>query len=216
MGLVLIVSILMPIILGVAGFLVARQIVSDIESAARGPIGQINARLDEMKATLNSASQAFQGLSGSIASIVSTLGEIGNAIGSLTTSIGPIDVPNFSVRIPVIDRRIDIPVPDIPSFTLPGLTQLRSMLSRIANVFDRLTGVIQRISAISSLPQQLNGIVAELMILANNVGEIANRWLSALSLIALVLLIWVSATYVALVYRWLSSGWRMLRGLPSG
>ena len=80
MGLILIISILMPVILGAAGFLVARQIVADVEDAGRGPLQDINAGLNDMKATLNQAVQAFQGLASEISSIASTLGGIGSAV----------------------------------------------------------------------------------------------------------------------------------------
>lgn len=214
MGLILIISVLMPVILGVAGFFVVRQIVTDIDNATRGPLGQIETRLNDVKTTLNNASQAFQGLSSAIASITSALSGVVNTINVLATSIGPIDVPDFSVRIPVIDRRVAIPVPDIPAFSVPGLAQLKSLLSNFFGIFGNVTSVLQRISAIQALPEQLNGIVAEVSLLLDNMREIGGRWLDVLSLIAVVLLFWVSATYVALVYRWISGGWQMLQGKP--
>ena len=215
MGLVLIISILMPVILAVAGFFIVRQIVSDVENVARGPLRDIRADLDAMKTTLDEASQAFQGLSSRIASVANALVLFAGAVSQLNLRLGPLDIPDFSVRIPVIDRTIRIPVPDIPAFDVPGLREVRNILSNIFSVFDDLVAVLRRIGSIGSLPQQLNGVVTRVQALVEGIGEVGSRWLGTLTFVAVVLLVWVSATYVALVYRWLTSGWRMLRGLPA-
>ncbi|MGH2593802.1 MAG: hypothetical protein ACRDGG_09845 [Anaerolineae bacterium] len=76
--------------------------------------------------------------------------------------------------------------------------------------------MLRRIAAIGSLPEQLNSVVVRATRLVDDISAVRERWLGALTLIRIVLLIWVAATYVALVYRWLSSGWRMLQGLPAG
>ena len=214
MGLLLIFSILMPIILGAAGFFIVRQFVADIENAVRGPLSEINAGLEDIKATVNDATQAFQGLSGRIAAIANTLGGIGRAITAVTTRLGPINIPNINVRLPVIGR-VTIPVPDIPSFSVPGLTELKSILSSIFGVFNELADVLRRITSIGRLPQQLNRVMDKATALANDLRDVGVRWLGALAVIGVVLLIWVAATYIALMYRWLSSGWRMLQGLPA-
>jgi len=214
MGLLLIFSVLMPIILGAAGFFVARQIVADIENAVRGPLDEINASLEDMKATVDEATQAFQGLSARIAAIANTLGGIGRAIASVTTRLGPISIPNISVRLPVIGR-VTIPVPDIPSFTVPGLTELKSVLSSIFSVFNDSVDVFRRLASIGQLPEQLNRVVDQMTTLVNDVRDVFARWLGTLTAIGIVFLIWVAAVYIALVYRWLSSGWQMLRGLPA-
>ncbi len=214
MGLLLIFSILMPIILGAAGFFVVRQFVADIESAVRGPLSEINAGLEDVKATVDDATQAFRGLSGRIAAIANTLGGIGRAITAVTTRLGPINIPNINVRLPVIGR-VTIPVPDIPSFSVPGLTELKSILSSIFGVFNELADVLRRITSIGRLPQQLNRVMDKATALANDLRDVGVRWLGALAFIGVVLLIWVAATYIALMYRWLSSGWRMLQGLPA-
>ena len=214
MGLLLIFSILMPIILGAAGFFVMRQFVADIENAVRGPLDEINAGLEDVKATVDDATQAFQGLSGRIAAIANTLGGIGRAITAVTTRLGPISIPNISVRLPVIGR-VTIPVPDIPSFSVPGLAELKSILSSTFGVFNDLTDVVRRVASIGQLPERLNRVVDKATTLVNDVSDVVARWLDTLTAIAIVFLIWVAAVYIALVYRWLSSGWQMLRGLPA-
>ncbi|HKZ84865.1 MAG TPA: hypothetical protein VJ793_14520 [Anaerolineae bacterium] len=214
MGLLLIFSILMPIILGAAGFFVMRQFVADIENAVRGPLDEINAGLEDVKATVDDATQAFRGLSGRIAAIANTLGGIGRAITAVTTRLGPISIPNISVRLPVIGR-VTIPVPDIPSFSVPGLAELKSILSSIFGVFNDLTDVVRRVASIGQLPERLNRVVDKATTLVNDVSDVVARWLDTLTAIAIVFLIWVAAVYIALVYRWLSSGWQMLRGLPA-
>jgi hypothetical protein len=215
MGLVLIVSVLMPVVLGVVGFFVARQIVSDLEEVARGPLRDIRSDLNDMKQTLDEASQALQDLQSRLASIASSIAGMVNAVASLTTRLGPLDIPDFTVRIPVIDRTITIRVPDIPAFDVPGLTQVKSVLSSALDVFSKSTEVLRRLGSIGSLPQQLGGVIAKTRALVNDIREVGSRWLGVLTFIGIVLLVWVSATYVALVYRWLTSGWRMLRGLPA-
>ena len=214
MGLVLIISVLMPIILAVAGFFLVRQIVSDVEDVARRPLQEIRAELDAMKATLDEASRAFQGLSSQIASVANSLARFAGAVSQLNIRLGPLDIPDFSIRIPVIDRTIRINVPDIPALDVPGLREIRNILSNIFGVFDDLVAVLGRIGSIGSLPQRLNGVVTRVQALFDGIGEIGGRWLGALTLVAVLLLVWVAGTYVALVYRWLTSGWRMLRGLP--
>jgi len=214
MGLLLIFSILMPIILGAAGFFIVRQFVADIENAVRGPLSEINAGLEDIKATVDDATQAFRGLSGRIAAIANTLGGIGRAITAVTTRLGPISIPNISVRLPVIGR-VTIPVPDIPSFSVPGLAELKSILSSIFGVFNDLTDVVRRVASIGQLPERLNRVVDKATTLVNDVSDVVARWLDTLTAIAIVFLIWVAAVYIALVYRWLSSGWQMLRGLPA-
>jgi len=214
-GVLMILSILLPILLAVAGVFMVRQVVSDVADAARGPLHDINAGLNDMKTTLDSATLAFQGLASRIASIGNTVASIARAIGSLATRIGPLDIPDFNVRIPVIDRTITIRVPDIPAFNVPGLTQLKNILGNAFGVFDDLIDVLGRIGSIGSLPQQLNRVVDRVTALVDNVSQVGARWLGALILVGVVLLVWVIATYVALVYRWLSAGWRMLRGLPA-
>ena len=111
--------------------------------------------------------------------------------------------------------RVTIPVPDIPSFSVPGLTELKSVLLSIFGASNDLADVFRRIASIGQLLEQLNRVVDQMTTLVNAVRDVGVRWLSALALIGVVLLIWVAATYIALVYRWLSSGWRMLRGLPA-
>ena len=112
MGLVLNISILMPVILAVAGFFIVRQIVSDVENVVRGPLRDIRTDLDAMKTTLDEASRAFQGLSSQIASIGSSLAGIGNTIAGLATRLGPLDILDFNIRIlmimirPMIRRNI--------------------------------------------------------------------------------------------------------------
>ena len=118
------------------------------------------------------------------------------------------------ISVPVIDRRIDIPVPDIPAFDVPGLRDVRNILSNIFGVFDDLVAVLGKIGSIGSLPQQLNGVVTRVQALFDDIGEVGSRWLGALALVAVLLLVWVAGVYIALAYRWLTSGWRMLRGLP--
>ena len=216
MGLVLIVSVLMPILLGGAGFFLGRQLVSDLENIARGPLRDIRADLDDMKSTLSEASQAFQGLASEIGSIANRLTQVGAAIARLATRIGPLDIPDFNVRIPVIDRTITLRVPDIPAFDVPGLVQMKNILSSALHVFDNFITVLDKIGSIGTLPQDLNSVVGRLRALVDDIGALGSRWLGALTFVAVVLLVWVAATYIALVYRWLSSGWRMLRGLPDG
>ncbi len=215
MGLVLIISILMPVILAAAGFFLVRQIASDVENVARGPLRDIRADLDAMKTTLDEASQAFQGLSSQIASIANSLVRFAGALSLLNIRLGPLDIPDFSIRIPVIDRTIRINVPDIPAFDVPGLREVRNILSNIFSVFSDLVAVLRRIGSIGSLPRQLDGVVTKVQGLVDDIGEVGSRWLGTLTFVAVVLLVWVAATYLALVYRWLSSGWRMLRGLPA-
>jgi hypothetical protein len=214
MGLVLIFSVLMPVVLGVAGFFVMRQFVADIENAVRAPLDEISAGLEDMKATVDEATQAFRGLSGQIAAIANTLGRISRAITTVTTRLGPLSIPDIDVRLPVIGR-VTIPVPDIPSFTVPGLTELKAVLSSIFGVFNDSLDVFRRMASIGRLPEQLNRVVDQMTTLVNDVRDVAARWLDTLTVIGIVFLIWVAAVYIALVYRWLSSGWQMLRGLPA-
>ena len=216
MGLVLIINVLMPVLLGGAGFFLGRQIVSDVENVARGPLRDIQVDLDHMKSTLDEANQAFQGLASEIGSIANTVTQVGNTISALATRIGPLDIPDFNIRIPVIDRTIAIRVPDIPAFDVPGLTQAKNILSSALHVFDGLVTLLDKIGSIGSLPQELNSVVARLRTLVDDIGAVGSRWLGTLTFVAVVLLVWVAATYIALIYRWLSSGWRMLRGLPDG
>ena len=89
------------------------------------------------------------------------------------------------------------------------------MLSSIAGLLGDLNAALGRINALGTLPQELNQTVAEVRNLVDSVREAGNRWLGTLSLIAVVLAVWIAATYVALSYRWLSTGWSMLQGKPA-
>jgi hypothetical protein len=82
-------------------------------------------------------------------------------------------------------------------------------------VFNDSVDVFRRMASIGRLPEQVNRVVDQMTALVNDVRDVAARWLDTLTVIGIVFLIWVAAVYIALVYRWLSSGWRMLRGLPA-
>lgn len=218
-GLTLIISILMPLILGAMGYLVVRQIVGDIENAARGPLQRIDSRLNDIRATLDEARQAFDGLASLISSIAAKLGSViqglRRAIDNLSIRIPALSIPDIVFRFPAPIGRVRIPVPDIPGFELPGLRQVRDILSGMYAVFGDLTEAIRRIATLGSLPRELSDLAADVRGLVDDFRAIGERWLGVLTLIASVLGIWIAATYIALAYRWLSAGWSMLRGGPA-
>ena len=219
LGLVLIVSVLMPIALGVAGALAVRQFVLDVEDAARAPLTRIRDRLEDVRQTLDDVTAAFQDVSDLVVGITEKIGKafsgITRAINDLRISIPAISIPDIVFRFPDPIGRQVIPVPDIPGFNLTSLPGVKSVLSSITGVLGDLNAALGRLTVLGTLPQEINQIAAEVRALADGVLEASSRWLGRIGWIAIVFGIWLAAVYVALAYRWLSAGWRMLRGLPT-
>ena len=211
MGLILMISVLMPILLGVAGYVVVRQIAGDIENVARGPLQRIDTRLDEMRSTLDTVNQAVGRVTGLISSIVTQLRNL-----TLSIRVPSLSIPDIVFRFPDPIGRQRIPVPNIPGFELLGLRQIRDVLLSLGGIFGDLTDALQQIAAVQSLAGELNDVVTDVRGLTADIGKIGAKWLSTLTLIGVGLAIWIAATYVALTYRWLSAGWSMLRGRPVG
>mgnify|MGYP005838224213 CR=1 FL=1 len=219
MGLILIISVLMPLILGVAGVVIARQVASDMEAATTEPRQRIDERLENMRQTVREASQAFAGISDAVASISGALGAIGNAINALTTriTIPRIVIPDISFDFGWPLYRVNIPTPDIPafSFDVPVLTQIRNVLEDIFSVFDDLREALEAIATISTIPEDLQGITTEMQTMLSQIAQVFGQWTTTLLIIGAGLVLWMGAFYLAMAYRWLSSGWNMLRGRPN-
>jgi predicted PurR-regulated permease PerM len=235
MGLVLIISVVLPLILGVVGVFVVRQIVVDLESAASVPLEKMNRAIDSMKGEFEDAKQAFDRISNRITGIVNAVQSITSQIPSIPTSltIPRITIPDPSISVPTISvdwdsalgirypkdidigtRSVSIPIPDIPEMTLtiPGLSSVKNLLSSTFGFLDDIVDSIKDFANIKPLIDDFNEVVAESQSLITQIRSVVSRWLNPLVIIALVIVIWLGATYIASTYERLRKGWEMLRG----
>ncbi len=232
-GVVLVVSVLMPIILGVASIFVVRQIVSDIEDVAREPLQRMNTSLNQVRSELEEARETFQRAANTLSGIAQQVQQVRNTITSI---LGDIRIP----RIPIIDpsisvptvtvkwssalgitypsditigtRSISIPIPDIPEFTvpIPGLPILRNAVRDVVDVVEDVTGAVSTITNIRALTSNLNDAVQQGRLVADRVQTVGGRWLNTVTIVAVLFVLSLAITYLALTLQVLLKGWQMI------
>jgi hypothetical protein len=232
-GLVLIVSVLMPIILGVGSIFLVRQIVADIEDVARVPLQRMNMNLNQAKDALVSARQAFDRAVNNVASVVQKAQQVRNSITSILTDIRipRLNIPDPSISVPTVSvewssalgirypsnitigsTSISIPVPDIPEFTVPvpGLPLVKNVVRDVVGVVDDLTSAVTSITGVKALTENINDAVQQAQVLADRVEGVRERWQTTITLIVTVIVLCLVITYVALTLQVLAKGWQML------
>jgi hypothetical protein len=188
-----------------------------------------------MKGELEDAKQAFDRISNRITGIVSAVQSITNQIPGIPTSltIPKITIPDPSISVPTISvdwdsalgirypedidigtKSVSISIPDIPEMTLtiPGLSTVKNLLSSTFAFVDDIVDSIKDFASINTLVSDFNEVVTESQSLITQIRSVVNRWLNTLVIIALVIVIWLGATYIASTYERLRKGWEMLRG----
>jgi hypothetical protein len=235
MGLVLIISVVMPLILGVVGVFLVRQVVVDLESAASVPLEKMNRAIDSMKGEFDDTKQAFERIANRVTGITNAVQSITGQIPSIPTSltIPRITIPDPSISVPTISvdwdsalgirypkdidigtKSVSITIPDIPEMTLtiPGLSTVKNLLSSTFGFMDDIVDSIKDFANIKPLIEDFNDVVAESQTFVTEVRSVFTRWSNTLVVVALVIVIWLGATYIASTYERVRKGWEMLRG----
>jgi hypothetical protein len=232
-GIVLVVSVLMPIILGAGSIFVVRQIVADIEDAAREPLQRMNTNLNAAKDALINARQAFDRAVNNISSVVQKAQQVRNSINNILTDIRipRLTIPDPSISIPTIDvewdsalgirypskitigtKSVSIPIPDIPEFTVPvpGLALVKNVVRDVVGVIDDLTGAVTSITGIKTLTDNVNDAAQQAQVLVQHVQDVGERWKNTITLFATVIVLCLVITYIALTLQVLLKGWQMI------
>lgn len=216
-GLSMIVVIIMPLVLGALVVVNAQGLLTDLEDVFTPRMAVINQKLDTLDDSLAVVQGAADRISASVSQFSSDVSAIASSIRSALTLNLQIPLPNIpdvSIRIPVINRDITIPLPNLPDLDLeiPGLRQVRDWLVDIFGFLEQIGETLSDLAQVQTVAQTLGEIAAEAQMLSGEVGTIVVARTSSLVLVLVLFVVWVGLIYIVLVFRWLSEGWRMFTG----
>ncbi|MCA9908317.1 MAG: hypothetical protein KC519_06670 [Anaerolineae bacterium] len=216
-GLSMIVVIVMPIVLGALVVVNAQGLLTDLEGVFSPRVAVINDKLDRLNDSLAVVQGAADRISTSVSGFVDDVSTIASSIRSALTlnlRIPLPDIPDVTIRIPVINRNITIPLPNLPDLNLeiPGLRQVRDWLVDIFGFLERIGETLSDLAQVQAVAQTLGEIAKEATALSGEVGTVVVARTSSMVLLLVLFVVWVGLIYIVLVFRWLGEGWRMLTG----
>jgi len=232
-GVVLVVAVLAPVVLGVVGVFVVRQIIADVEDAANQPLQRMRSDLRQAGDALSDAQQTFQRVANNIATLVQRVQQVQNSVINALTDINipKITIPDPSISVPTItvhwssalgitypssidigSTSISIPIPDIPAFTvpIPGLPIIRNAIRDTLGVINDLSSAVTSITGIKTLTDSIGRAAQQAQTLAERVQNVAERWRNTVILMVTLIVVGFSVAYIALMLQILAQGWAMI------
>lgn len=142
---------------------------------------------------------------------------LGDIIRTVTRTV------QYPSGISISTQNLTLPVPDLPSFTVPfpgffnsvrnGLNNLFSEFLDIFNVFDdALTALNELGASLSALPDNFNGLVSEGQQLVSGLQVLLAKWGGLLTLALLVILALMVISFGVTFLELLGRGLRLLFG----
>jgi hypothetical protein len=216
-GLFMIIVVLLPLLVGVLLFTSVSRLVADVGGVVEPRIATINDRIATIDESLVTVEGAVDRINNSITAFNNDIAAIRDTVRDtldINVTVPLPDLPDVRIRIPVINRRITIPLPDLSDVNLeiPGLREVRGFLDDIFGYFDRVAATMRDLAEIQTVSQELGAIAGETSAMVNAVGATVARQSRDVVLAVGLLVAWVALTYIVVVYRYLSDGWRMLTG----
>ncbi|MCC7208796.1 MAG: hypothetical protein IT323_15920 [Anaerolineae bacterium] len=212
MGLLTIVTILAPLVLGAATVVLARDILTDIENAAAARGQAINDELDGLRSTVNTIRIAFNLTANRLQPVVDALDDFRDFIDDIPTGI---TFPGFSWPVLAVGP-FSLTIPAIPSLNIsaPGFSDVVDFLEDSYEQFGRVASGLQRILNIGDFAESAQRLAAETAGLAQDVGEAFTTRAGPLRTLLTALAVWLGLVYIVLLYERLARGWRLLMGRP--
>ncbi|MCC6613735.1 MAG: hypothetical protein IT320_09675 [Anaerolineae bacterium] len=218
-GLIMILVIVMPVILGVLIVVNAQGLVTDLDKVFAPRVETINDKIESLDDSLAVVQGAADRVSASVREFSDDVNSVADTISSALTLDLHIPLPNLpDVTIPFFTGDITIPLPNLPDLDLeiPGLREVRSFLIDIFAFFQRIGDTLSDLAQVQTVAQTLGEIAHESQALAGEVGSVVSARTSSLVLLLVLFIVWVLMVYLVLVYRWLRDGWRLLTGQGAG
>lgn len=212
LGLLIIVTVLAPIVLGAATVILARDVLTDIENAAAARGEAINNELDELRASVNAVRGAFNFTANRLQPVIDALDDFRDAIDNIPTGIS---FPGFSWPVLSVGP-FSLSIPAIPAINIsaPGFADVVDFLGDSYDQFGRVVSGLSRILNIGDFAEHAQRIAAQTAALAQDVGEAFITRAGPLRTLITALAIWLGVVYIVLLFERLARGWQLLTGQP--
>ncbi len=185
LGFLLVAALLMPLILGAALAVQIRQTALDVRQVSDQRIAQIETDLQTIETSLAEISLSFEGVPATIDTITASVEELKTFVLDLSDN-----VPGW----------------------LAFLTGFQGAINDTLTALDDLTSVVRSIASIHELPDQFSSVMAESRLMADDLEAVYDTRAGSILWLAGLLVVWLAGVYVALTWKWLTRGWRMMRG----
>ena len=201
-GLLMILSILLPLPLGAASVITAKNILDQMQTTVSARVDRINTKLDQVETTINTVSTRFE-----------VLKNVADQVGSAATTTEQnviTAINNFKIHFNI---PLPPPLPSVPvDLDVPGLSAVRDFLQNIYDTLASLASAISDVTLIGQVPAQFGEAVTEAQGLTTDIQGIIAPYAQIILIIVVGLVVWMAIIYIVLVYRWLGQGWAMLTG----
>lgn len=216
-GLLMIIVILMPLLLGAVLFTTAQGFVGEMQTVLEPRIAAINQRVSTIGDSLETVQDAAQRINNSLGGFISDINSVASTIRNtlnIRINIPLPNLPDVRITIPVINRSITIPLPNLGNLNLeiPGMRQVRDFFDNVFDFFGRIANTLADLAAVQVVVQDVGVIVAETQQLASEVIAALATYSQGLILALGLFVLWIVLAYLVMVYRYLVDGWRMMMG----
>jgi hypothetical protein len=239
-GAVMIINALLPLIVVLVAALIGWAFVYTVKSAAAEPLARMQASVERMDKTIDAAKQAagvltYGVIEGVAKPIRATTEQIEKIPASIKIAMPDINIPDARLPLkphvevkpkaglPPVDVRVwmtdlNVGMPKIKGFTIPetqipGLADVKQVLTDVFGIFGRFVDVLTKIASLGTLGEDVTVVLVATRDLIDNIAQATATLVTVIIVLFWVGIAWFLLSYVMWAQRRLRIGWALVRGL---